>query len=254
MKPALPPILEYDPDREALITPSHFYTPRDVPRRCVLCFFQDAISLRCARAPTAATIRTEVGRHPIYELDVGGRRVGVMHPGLGAPMGAMLLEAAIALGCDTFISCGGAGAVAVDLVQGEVVVATTPRRSRDPPRTSPRPPPAGAGPHPEVIAALEAELVRQRLPFRAGATWSTDAVYRETSARIERRRGQGCLVVEMEAAALFAVAQHRGVRLGQLFYAGDDVSGEAWEERGWQEEPIRGRLLEVALAAAARLD
>lgn len=48
-----------------------------------------------------------------------------------------------------------------------------------------------------------------------GRTWTTDAIYRETRAKVDRRTAEGCIVVEMEAAALFAVAQYRRVLLGQ---------------------------------------
>ena len=37
----------------------------------------------------------------------------------------------------------------------------------------------------------------------------------------------------MEAAALFAVAKFRGVKLGQILYGGDDISGEKWNSRSW---------------------
>jgi hypothetical protein len=48
-----------------------------------------------------------------------------------------------------------------------------------------------------------------------------------------RRAAEGCLAVEMEAAAFFAVARFRGVSFGQILDAGDDLSGDAWDERGW---------------------
>ncbi len=37
------PILEFDPEREALIEPSRLIEPRDVPQHCVICFFQEVI-------------------------------------------------------------------------------------------------------------------------------------------------------------------------------------------------------------------
>lgn len=41
-------------------------------------------------------------------------------------------------------------------------------------------------------------------------------------------------MVEMEAAALMAVSQFRGVTFGQVLYGGDDLSGAAWDHRDWQ--------------------
>ena len=60
-----------------------------------------------------------------------------------------------------------------------------------------------------------------------GRTWTTDAVYRETRARTDRRRAEGCLTVEMEASALIAVARFRGVAFSQVLFAGDSLAGEA---------------------------
>jgi len=42
-----------------------------------------------------------------------------------------------------------------------------------------------------------------------GATWTTDAPFRETETAIERARSEGILAVEMEAAALYAFADVR---------------------------------------------
>ncbi len=48
-----------------------------------------------------------------------------------------------------------------------------------------------------------------RLPLYVGASWTTDAPFRETEAMIARCRAKGILAVEMEAAALYTLAQAR---------------------------------------------
>ncbi|MCJ7703601.1 MAG: hypothetical protein MUO62_18625 [Anaerolineales bacterium] len=75
--------------------------------------------------------------------------------------------------------------------------------------------------HPQAVAAIETTLQSHQIPYITGKTWTTDAPYRETHQNVQRRREEGCLVVEMEAAAFFAVAQFRGVILGQILYGGD---------------------------------
>jgi hypothetical protein len=58
----------------------------------------------------------------------------------------------------------------------------------------------------------------------------------------------------MEAAALLAVAQYRGVVLGQVLYGGDDLSGSAWDSRGWQSrQEIREGLFWLAAEACLGL-
>ena len=63
---------------------------------------------------------------------------------------------------------------------------------------------------------------------------------------------EGCLTVEMEAAGFFAVAAFRGVTFGQVLYAGDDLSGDAWDQRGWDEHTT-GRETVFRIAAEAVL-
>jgi hypothetical protein len=43
------PILEYDPDREAMIEPRKIIKHRDLPERCLLCFFGDVIQSAAER-------------------------------------------------------------------------------------------------------------------------------------------------------------------------------------------------------------
>jgi len=68
------------------------------------------------------------------------------------------------------------------------------------------------------------------------------------------RRQEGCLTVEMEAAAFFAVAAFRGVTFGQILYGGDDVSGDTWDSRQWNEHTsVREKLFWLAAEACLEL-
>jgi uridine phosphorylase len=58
----------------------------------------------------------------------------------------------------------------------------------------------------------------------------------------------------MEAASLMAVAQFRNVLLGQILYAGDDLSGADWDKRGWQSrEEVRENLFWLAADACLEM-
>ena len=106
---------------------------------------------------------------------------------------------------------------------------------------------------PEVLAALEGTIREFGAPYVRGLTWTTDAYYRETRGKVARRAAEGCLTVEMEASAYLAVAKFRGVKLGQILYGGDDVSGEAWDQRNWTSRgDVRRGLLSLALEASLR--
>src|SRR5262249_53161030 len=61
-----------------------------------------------------------------------------------------------------------------------------------------------------LVARAAAALEQSKQPFFVGATWTTDAPFRETTAAIEAARSKGHLAVEMEAAALYAFARASG--------------------------------------------
>lgn len=221
-----------------------------MPGRAVACFFAEVIAglVAAGRLRKVTALLSALGEIPVYELVHEGARVAVYHPGLGAPLAAGILEEVIALGAERIVACGGAGALEPDLVLGHVVVPADAVRDEG---TSPHylPPSRTVAADPDAVAAIEATLAGRGVPHRRGRTWTTDAFYRETPDRIARRRAEGCCTVEMEAAALFAVARHRGKKLGQLLYAGDDVSGAAWNPGDRDGHSGRERLFWLAVEA-----
>ena len=160
---------------------------------------------------------------------------------------------AIAVGCRYFIVCGGAGALHKDLTLGHFVVVSSALRDEG---TSFHylPPGRRIQADPEARRTLEAVLTSQHAPYVSGLTWTTDAPYRETSNKIAARRDEGCLTVEMEAAALAAIARFRGVPLAQVVYCGDDLSGSSWDHRFWQSlSDVREDLFDLTATAALAL-
>ena len=249
------PILEFDPSRPAVIEPSQVISPIDAPEHCVLCFFSEALARLgdAGRLRQIAQRKWEDGLWPLYEMSVDGRRLAVAPARVGSATAAGMLEEAIALGCRKFIVCGGCGVLKKDIAVGQLIVVSGAVRDEGvsyhylPPG---REVPAQAA----GVIALKSTLERRGVPYRVGKTWTTDAPYRETPARIAARKSEGCLTVEMEAASLLAVAQFRGVVLGQVLYGGDDLSGSIWDNRGWQSRrDVRQNLFWLAAEACLGL-
>ena len=116
------------------------------------------------------------------------------------------------------------------------------------------PPSREVHPSPLAVEAIIQTLDLHGCSYTHGRTWTTDAFYRETKAKVAKRRDEGCITVEMEAAAFFAVAQFRGVHIGQLLYGGDDVSGIEWDPREFgQKISAREKLFWLAVEACLRL-
>ena len=254
-RPAVSPLLEHDPAPRAYIEPSEQIPRRDVPAACVITFFADVIDrlLHTRGARVIVENRWEDGSHPLLEVEHEGDRLAVLHSGVGAPLAAGLLEEVVATGCRTFVVCGGAGALRQDLTLGHLVVVSSSLRDEG---TSHHylPPARHIDADPVARTVLEQVLTERSVPFVSGRTWTTDAPYRETPAKIASRRAEGCLIVEMEAAALAAVARFRGVPLAQVVYCGDDLSGQSWDHRSWQTlSDVREDLFDLAATTAMRL-
>jgi uridine phosphorylase len=249
------PILEHDDTREAHIEPARVIQPIDIAPHCVPCFFLDVIQQVAAQhnARVVMVLSSEMGRNPVYEIDVDGRRLAFYHPGVGAPLAGGFLDEMIAFGCRKFIACGGAGVLVPDVAVGHAIVPVSAVRDEG---TSYHylPPAREVSAHPLAVQAIEHALQRDHVPYLKGKTWTTDGLYRETPKKIALRRDEGCLTVEMEAAAFFAVAQFRGVPFGQVLYGGDDLSSETWDSRHWNHHAsAREKLFWIAAEACLSL-
>ena len=229
------PILEFDPAPEAFIEPSRIIRARDLPEHCVICFFWEVIEKVIAEygAKVAVEHQWEDGLHKIYEIRYQDRRLAFFHPGVGAPAASGLLEEAIAFGCRKFIACGGCGVLERGIAVGHLIVVSGAIRDEG---VSYHYLPASreVAANPIGVNALMHILDERGIPYTVGKTWTTDAPYRETLNKIQMRRSEGCLTVEMESAAMIAVAQFRNVVFGQALYGGDDLSGMEWDNRHWQ--------------------
>ncbi len=248
------PILEFDMEKHAMIEPHKLLKPIDIPTRAVACFFQDVIQtlVEDHNAQHCYTLRSELGKHPIYEINYQGTRLAVFHPGIGAPLAAGLFEEVIALGVRSCIACGGAGVLDATIQVGEVIVPYAAVRDEGVSYHY-LPPAREVAASPRAVTAIQQVLESQTIPYLLTKTWTTDAFYRETPARVQRRKEEGCKTVEMEAAAFFAVAQFRNVTCGQLLYGGDDLGSEEWSGRNWQKHEIRERLFWLAVESCLAL-
>lgn len=250
------PILEFDPSPQAIIEPGKVIPPGDVPEHCVITFFKEVLEklYETGKSKIIAHHNWADTQRPLYELDFQGVRLAAFHPGVGSALTCGILEEVIARGPLKYIACGGCGVLDPEIAVGNLIVPTEAVRDEG---TSYHylPPGRESQAHPQAVAAIEATLTKNKVSYLLGKTWTTDAPYRETQGKVQLRRSEGCLTVEMEAAAFFAVAQFRGVILGQILYGGDDVSGVGeWDRRDWHTQyRIRERLFWLAAEACVAL-
>jgi len=250
-----PPILEFDPTHTAILEPHGPKVEGPISERGVLCFFQEVLQqlVEDGRLKTIGWLISEIGPNPVYEMTEQGEPLVVVHPGVGAPLAAGFMEELITVGVRKFIVCGGCGVLEPEIIAGHPVILTSAIRDEG---TSYHylPPGREVSADPQAISALELTFSEHNLPYRLSKSWTTDGIYRETVARRASRLEEGCEVVEMEAAAFFAVAQFRKVKCGQVVYGGDLVHPEGWDARSWNDlKSDRQLLFWLAVEACLRL-
>jgi uridine phosphorylase len=152
-------------------------------------------------------------------------RVGVLSNfGIGAPVVASLTEEMIAWGVKRFILLSWGGALQTSLNVGDIVIAEKAIRDEG---VSHHYLPAEKFIHADI--ALTARLKNNLLHTTVGSTWTTDAPYRETRDEVMQYQAEGIQVVEMEIAALFALAKVRGVQASAVVVAADKLANLKWE-------------------------
>ncbi len=249
------PILEFDTAKEAIIEPDKVHKTRNLSEYCVPCFFQDVIGKlkEEGELELKTNMKSEMGLLPIYEINYRGQKINVYHPGIGASFAAGTLEELIALGGRKFIACGGAGVLDKEIEVGHLIIPDSAVRDEGASYHY-LPPSREVKAEQEVIDVISETFEEKQIEYTIGKTWSTAGLYRETAAKINLRKSEGCIAVEMETAAFLSVAKFRDVKFGQILYGGDDVSGIEWDSRDWaNRKKIREKIFWLAVESCIKL-
>lgn len=238
-------------DAPAVLRPEHHiermeFDPADVPESVILAFQSVVPDAAASEAYRSLSFPSD----EMYVIDREGVDIGVYGEfGIGAPMTGAVVETLAALDVETVMILGGCGTLQSDVDGSEALVIEDAIRDEG---TSYHylDPGERARAHSSIVAGLKAAAQSADVSFRVGSTWTTDAIYRETVPEVERYASQGVLAVEMEVAALLAVADYYDLDAGALLAAFDAVRPEEWVPRVDGERRLE-RLLPVATAALA---
>ena len=167
--------------------------------------------------------------YTVYTGTLLGEKVSVCSTGIGGPSASIAMEELAAIGADTFIRVGTCGGIAMDVLPGDVVVATGAIRYE---HTSLEYAPIEfpAVPDFDVTAALKAASESLGYRTHTGVVQCKDSFYGQHSPekspvyydllqKWESWKRLGVKASEMESAALFVVAAALGVRCGSCFHA-----------------------------------
>ena len=206
----------------------------DVPAICILDPDGDMVR-RLRESGEAQPFKPWACYHTQLDtFTLAGQTVGLVGCAVGAPFAVLVAEQLFASGCSMLISVTSAGQITAGTRPPYFVIID--RALRDEGTSYHYAAPAEyAEAHPRLVE-IAADALGDAAPrVLVGATWTTDAPFRETADAIDLARSKGVLAVEMEAAALYAFADAAKVRALCLAHvtntmgqAGDDFEkGEA---------------------------
>lgn len=170
----------------------------------------------------------KIFRTSFYNSPPGEPQFSIIGDPVGAPQAVILMEQLIGFGVERILFLGLCGGLQEHTRIGDIVIPTRAYREE------------GTSFHylpPEVVPAVSENLLscieksasRMGLALHKGPLWSTDAIYRETRAKINRYRQMGALGVDMEISAVYSVAQYRGIETAAVLVVSDETAAPEWK-------------------------
>ncbi len=204
------------------------YDKFDIPDGIIFCYSKTLMDY-ATNAYSTSIVKNYPG--DVYLLNKTGNKAGIIgNFGFGAPIVVTILEEFIALGVKRFISIGIAGTLQKNLRVGDLIVCEKAIRDEG---TSYHylKPSKYAYASKELTSSIKKALDMRGRKYSVGTSWTTDAPYRETFTETRKYQEEGVMTVEMEASALFAVAQYRGVHMGAVFTVSDSIAEFQWSPK-----------------------
>lgn len=177
-----------------------------------------------------AEISNANGRVPVYKIIYKDMELALFMSRVGAPACTVSYEEVLAMGLEKLIMFGTCGVLDKNIDDLAIIIPTSAIRDE------------GTSYHymksSEEITVNEKYILEfidvldaNNVSYVKGKVWTTDAPYRETRAKVLKRKEQGCVCVDMECSAMSAVAKFRNKDLFQFFYAADNLDSVKWDQR-----------------------
>ena len=203
-----------------------------------------------------AIIKSMTKDYPVYKINVGGTDIAIYQTPVGAAAAVGLFEEMIVMGTQNLLLVGCCGCLDSEIEDYSIIIPTSAIRDEG---TSYHYMPASD----EVeidnkcINIIENFIKSKKISYRKGKTWTTDGLYRETKDKVEIRKKQGAITVDMECSAMIAVSKFRNVNFGQFFYAADNLGAEEYDVRSLVDKGLtdnKKKIVPLAIDCAVELD
>ena len=249
---------EFDENPRAVINPEDCVKPAEnFPKVVVSCFAYTTFN-RLVEVTGAQKIDSVHIAHadlPVYLAEYKGKRIALEPSCVGAPACCAILEDLFAKGAQKAVIFGTCGVLDKGIGDCSVIIPNTAMRDEG---TSFH----YAPPSDEIVVnekygeAFAAMLEEIGCSYTRGKVWTTDAAYRETREKVNRRKESGCVCVDMECSAVAALCQFRGKDALHFFYAADNLDGDKWDKRSLGNDDnllAKDRIALLAMEMAARM-
>lgn len=256
---------EFDYDKEAILNPMDFMQEQietkglkgRMPKVAVSCFERKGFNriLQLLNCEEVAVSKNANDDFPIHVTTYKDKQIALFLMDMGAAGAGGQLEEVYALGVEKVIVFGSCGVLDRSIDECDIIIPNA--AVRDEGLSYHYVPASDEMPvNLRYIPEFTAILDEVNIGYRIGKTWTTDAIYRETRAKMERRKEMGCICVEMECSAMAAVAQFREKELFQFLYAADNLDSKKWDRRCLSDEvkfEEKDRFAQLALELAVRI-
>ncbi len=255
---------EFDANKTAIINPDMCVEKiENFPEVTISCFSEELFNevLEFFRAKEIASVHSASGLNPIYEVTYKGKRFAMFKSMVGEPLCVGQYEEIIAMGSKRLILLGNCGVLDKRIEDCGIIIPIKAVRDEGMSYHYAKPcdtidvnhnyrdegtsyhyakPCDTIDVNHNYRDEFKKVLKEFGYPYVEGITWTTDACYRETRDKVNKRKEMGAVCVEMECAGMQALCDFRGTEFFQFFYAGDNLDHSSWEPR--------------SLSGSARLD
>jgi len=250
---------QFDSNKVAVLNPNVFQSKvYGFPKTAMSIFDKELISdiEKNYNVQQIATIKSMTKDYPVYKIDVNGTDIAFYQTPVGAAAAVGSFEEMIEMGTENLLLVGCCGCLDSAIEDYSIIIPTAALRDEG---TSYHYMPASDEVEidSKCVNIIEDFIKSKNISYHKGKTWTTDALYRETKDKVEMRRKQGAITVDMECSAMAAVAKFRGVNFGQMFYAADNLGAEEYDARSLAIKELnddKKKIVPLALECAVELD
>ncbi len=188
------------------------------------------------------------GKLPIYKFEYNGHSLALFMSRVGAPACIVQYEELFAMGLERVVVFGTCGVLDSKIDDLAIIIPNAAIRDEgtsyhymkasDEIKTNPK-----------YVDEFIKLLNEHNYSYTIGKTWTTDAPYRETRNKVLKRKEQGCVCVDMESSAIFALAEFRNKEIFQFFYAADNLDSAKWDQRSLGNEDLLSDKEKIGLLA-----